>query len=151
MRFGTIVVATDFSEASLLAVETAFNLALDSEANVYLVHVLNPPVGMDPMLPVEHSLTDLTQAAEEQLENLIPENTREDVLIQKVVLRGTPAKTIAEFAKEKEADLIVVATHGRTGLGKLLMGNTAETLLRQAPCHVLVVKPRATSAPSAGE
>jgi len=55
------------------------------------------------------------------------------------------ARSIAQFAEEKEADLIVVGTHGRKGLSRMLMGSTAETLLRQAPCKVLVVK-QATAA-----
>ena len=55
-------------------------------------------------------------------------------------LEGKPAKMIADFAREKDADLIVVGTHGRTGLDRLLMGSTAEGLLREAPCQVLVVK-----------
>ncbi len=142
MRYETVIIATDFSEASLLALETGLRLAQDSEAQVHLLHVLNPPVGMDPMGTVTPSIPDLEKAAKSQLENLVPENVPEGVTIHPVVLRGSPPKTIATFAREKDADLIVVGTHGRTGLGRLFMGSTAEALLRQAPCHVMVVKPR---------
>ena len=147
MNLGTIVAATDFSESSLLAVETAFNLALDNGATVYLLHVLNPPVGVDPMVAVAPPIEQLSEQALDQLESLIPEITREDMTVEKAVIQGTPAKTIAVFAREKEADLIVMATHGRTGLSRLLMGSTAESVLRHAPCKVLVVKPRTTEAP----
>ena len=151
MRYETIVIATDFSEASLPAMETGFMLAQESEAEVHLLHVLNPPVATDPMATIVPPINDLTAAAESQLENLVPENTPEGVTIHTVVLRGMPTQTIAEFAREKDADLIVVGTHGRTGFGRLFMGSTAEALLRQAPCHVMVVKPRTTAAIAAAE
>lgn len=151
MRYRTIIIATDFSEASLLALETGLTLAQDSEAEVHLLHVLNPPVGMDPMGTVAPSIPDLEEAAKSQLESLVPENTPEGVTIHPVLLRGSPPKTIATFARKKDADLIVVGTHGRTGLGRLFMGSTAEALLRQAPCHVMVVKPRTTVTVPAGE
>ena len=151
MRYRIIVIATDFSEASLLAMETGFTLAQDSEAEVHLLHVLNPPVGMDPMGTVTPSIPDLEEAAKSQLENLVPENTPEGVIIHPVLLRGSPPKAIATFARKKAADLIVVGTHGRTGLGRLFMGSTAEALLRQAPCHVMVVKPRTTATVAAAQ
>ena len=151
MRYGTIVIATDFSETSLLAMETGLKLAPESEAEVHLVHVFNPPVGMDPMGTVTPSLGDLEEEAKSQLEGLVPENIPEGVTIHPVVLRGMPTKTIAEFARDKDADLIVVGTHGRTGLGRLFMGSTAEALLRQAPCHVMVVKPRTAVSVGAAE
>ena len=151
MRYETVIIATDFSEASLLALETGLRLAQDSEAQVHLLHVLNPPVGMDPMGTVMSSIPDLEEAAKSQLDSLVPENVPEGVTIHPVVLQGSPAKTIARFAREKDADLIVVGTHGRTGLGRLFMGSTAEALLRQAPCHVMVVKPRTTAAIAAAE
>ena len=151
MRYETIVIATDFSEASLPAVKTGFKLAQDSEAEVYLLHVFNPPVGMDPMGTVAPSLDNLEEAAKSQLEGLVPEDTPEGVTVFPLVLRGMPTKTIAELAREKDADLIIVGTHGRTGLGRLFMGSTAEALLREAPCHVMVVKPRTTASVAAGE
>ena len=151
MRYRIIVIATDFSEASLLALETGLTLAQDSEAEVHLLHVLNPPVGMDPMGTVTASIPDLEEAAKSQLESLVPENTPEGVTIHPVLLRGSPPKTIATFARKKDADLIVVGTHGRTGLGRLFMGSTAEALLRQAPCHVMVVKPRTTVSVAAAQ
>ncbi len=151
MRYRIIVIATDFSEASLPAVKTGFRLAQDSEAEVYFLHVFNPPVGMDPMGTVAPSLSDLEEGAKSQLEGLVPEDTPEGVTVHSLVLRGMPTKTIAEFAQEKDADLIIVGTHGRTGLGRLFMGSTAEALLREAPCHVMVVKPRTTASVAAGE
>ncbi len=151
MRYRTIVIAIDFSEASLLAMETGFTLAQDSEAVVHFLHVLNPPVGMDPMGSVTPSIPDLEKEAKSQLDSLVPENTPEGMTIRPVVIQGAPPATIAKFARAKDADLIIVGTHGRTGLGRLFMGSTAEALLRQAPCHVMVVKPRTTVTVPAGK
>ena len=58
------------------------------------------------------------------------------------LLTGPPADTIADFAEEKGADMIIVGTHGRKGLARVFLGSTAESLLREAPCQVLVVKPK---------
>lgn len=63
-----------------------------------------------------------------------------------VLTEAAPAKAIAEFAQEKDADLIVVGTHGKKGVTRALLGSTAESLLRQSPCQVLVVKQKARTA-----
>ncbi len=143
MNIKRIVAATDFSEASVVAVETALNLAIESKAILYLLHVLELPSGVDPMVgllkpPLSEWRADTMQA----LEKLIPENWEEDRAVEKVILMGAPTKEIAQFAEEKAADMIVIGTHGRRGLARLLMGSTAEVLLRHAPCQVLVVKHR---------
>jgi nucleotide-binding universal stress UspA family protein len=79
----------------------------------------------------------------EQLKALVPENSGGDAEINTVVLcDSSPSKAIACLAREEHADLIVVGTHGRSGLTRLLMGSTAESLLRYSPCQVLVVKRR---------
>ncbi|HEY3131407.1 MAG TPA: universal stress protein [Acidobacteriota bacterium] len=144
MKLNSIVVATDFSEASLIAVETAFSLTFETDATLYLVHVVEQPVGIDPVIGVfGPSPEELFLEDRKQLDALIPYNMRRRLNIEKVALTGAPAKVIADFAREKEADLIVVGTHGRKGLDRIFMGSTAENLLRHAPCQVLVVKQKA--------
>ncbi|HEV8131019.1 MAG TPA: universal stress protein [Acidobacteriota bacterium] len=146
MNLNTIVVATDFSEASLIAAETAFRLALESHAVVYLLHVVEYPVPTDPFVGVVvPSLGQLYSEEMERLQSLIPHNLKGRLIIKWVVLAGSPAKMIARFADQEDADLIVVGTHGRKGLSRMLMGSTAESLLREAPCQVLVVKQKAES------
>jgi len=141
MKFQTIVVATDFSESSLVAVETAFNLALDGSHDLYLLHVLEPPVINDPMGVYHPAITQMVESAQDQLKSLVPDSLKEEVEVKPVVLTESgAAKSIADFAEEKDADLIIVGTHGRTGLSRMLLGSTAESLLRRAPCKVLVVK-----------
>jgi nucleotide-binding universal stress UspA family protein len=142
MKLDRVVVATDFSDVSLVALEAAFNLDLGSDATLYLIHVVETPVGIDPTIGwIRRSDEDLQDEGMKQLSSLVPENFPKKMTIERSVLVGSPTTEIARFAKEKEADMIVVGTHGRTGLARMLMGSTAEGLLREAPCQVLVVKP----------
>ena len=135
MNFQKIVVATDFSESSLAALETAFDLALQGDHTLYLVHVIEPSlVAGDPTAM-------LYPKVEKRLEALIPEGWRDNANAKALVLtQAAPAKAIAQVAREKGADLIVVGTYGRKGLTRMLMGSTAAALLRHSPCKVLVVK-----------
>ncbi len=149
MKFKKILVATDFSEASLGALETAFDLALQGGSSVYLVHVMDPYViAGDPTLILHTSVEGTSREVRQRLEELIPQEWREDgdglsPVVQSHVLEGSgPARAITKFAEEKDVDLVVLGTHGQTGLTRLLMGSTAESLLRYAPCPVLVVKQR---------
>ena len=142
MKLNRIVVATDFSDVSLLALEAALNLDLGSNATLYLLHVLEIPRVVDPIVGwVPPSDAEPYEDAMDRLASLVPENWQKTVSIERAVVNGSPAREIARFAKDKEADMIVVGTHGRTGIARALMGSTAETLLREAPCQVLVVKP----------
>ena len=136
-----IVAAIDFSESSLLAMETALNLVSETGGVLHLLHVLEVPKGIDPIGVLQPSLQELEEEALKRLKELVPDNPEEGTEIVRAVMRGSPARMIAQFAKEKQTDLIVVGTHGRTGLARMLMGSTAEALLRKAPCKVLVVKP----------
>lgn len=145
MDLKRIVIATDFSEVSLLAVETGAQLARESCAELVLVHVMEFPRGAD--VAAETLYGSVEEQYRQQLHRLqmwLPENLRDKTVAERTILRGsgTPARQIADFAQKKDADLIVVGTHGRKGLGRLVMGSTAEGLLRWAPCQVLVVKPK---------
>jgi len=135
-----IIAAIDFSESSLLAMETALGLVPDQGGRLCLLHVLEVPRGIDPIGVLQPSIEELEAEAYERLKELVPDNPQKDIQIERVVVRGSPAKTIAAQARERRADLIVVGTHGRSGLARMLLGSTAEALLRKAPCQVLVVK-----------
>ena len=147
MKLRKIVVATDFSDGSLAAIETALNLALESDATLYLIHVMEfvleataPMVGV-----VGPSLEELCHNEKVRLQAMLPRNYDKKVRIETEVLIGSATREIANFARQKEADLIIAGTHGRRGLTRMLMGSTAEGLLRHAPCQVLVVKPKVCS------
>ena len=135
-----IIAAIDFSESSILAMETALNLIPETGGTLCLLHVLEVPRGIDPIGVLQPSIEELEAEALARLEELVPDNPDKDVQIEQLVIRGSPAKTIAKQARQRESNLIVVGTHGRTGLSRMLLGSTAEALLRQAPCQVLVVR-----------
>lgn len=151
MNFPTIVVATDFSESSLVALETAYDLALQGSHTVYLVHVMEPYlVTGDPTGMLHPSVEKTYREAQERLKGLIPEEWNVDranaLVVRSLVLpHSLPAQAITQVATDKDADLIVVGTHGRKGLTRMLMGSTAEGLLRRSPCPVLVVKQKAVA------
>lgn len=133
----TIVHPTDFSVHSVNAWEMACALARDYRARLLLVHVETPmpsygELGAIPPEPVDR------RALERQLGQIEP--TDSTLNVTRTLLIGNEASEIARFAKENNADLIVMGTHGRTGLGRLLMGSVAELVLRQATCPVLTVK-----------
>lgn len=137
-----ILVAIDFSDISLVSLEVALSLMIGSDATLYLLHVLETHVGIEPICGwISPSDADQQEKAMERLSSLVPETLQRDMRIERDVLVGSPLKEIARFAQEKGADMIVVGTHGRRGLTRALMGSTAEGLLREAPCQVLVVKP----------
>jgi nucleotide-binding universal stress UspA family protein len=133
----TIVHPTDFSANSQCAWEMACALARDYGARLLLVHVEAPmPVfaelGAIPPEPVDR------RALERQLAQIKP--TDSTLAVARTLLFGDEPSTINRFAKENDVDLIVMGTHGRSGLGRLLMGSVAEAVLRDAPCPVLTIK-----------
>jgi nucleotide-binding universal stress UspA family protein len=133
-----ILYATDFSSYANQAYFHAVALAERHGARLTIVHV-------------RQEGSDREQNYwRDQLEQIRPLNPRIDV--RHVLLAGDPAGEIIRYATEARADLIVLGTHGRTGLDRLLMGSVAEKVLRGAPCSVLVVKmPRAAPAVEQGE
>ncbi|MBI4444447.1 MAG: universal stress protein [Acidobacteria bacterium] len=141
MKFTTIVLGTDFSEASFPAVQTGMLLAAESGAHLCLVHVIEEPVNVEPWTGFLGSpATELYESAVEQVEKAARPGLDRGLRMERIILFGNPARKILELARERDADLIVIGTHGRRGLTRFLVGSTAEEVLREAPCQVLVVK-----------
>lgn len=139
-----ILVPTDLSSLSLVALEYANSIAETYDAKVYLVYVCeNVPSQKkqkkSPQL-IEH-LKELKKKIKEELKSIALEklNLAEEVEI--VILEGNPYKEILKFAVEHQVGLIIVASHGRTGFSHLLMGSVAEKIVRYSPVPVLTVKP----------
>jgi len=88
-------------------------------------------------------LSEMEKAAQTQLRNLVKQTDWKGVKVEWVVEIGHPGQQICERAKSRQADLIVTATHGRTGLSHIFIGSTAEFVVRHAHCPVLVVPTRA--------
>jgi len=134
----TILHPTDFSERSEYACWLACALARDYGARLIVLHVAEtPPLvyggGIPPPDPEE-----LRAAAQEQLDRLrVP---HADVRAERRLEEGDTVAVVLRVAQEVHADLIVIGTHGRTGLERLLMGSVAEQVVRQAVCPVLTVK-----------
>jgi nucleotide-binding universal stress UspA family protein len=131
----TILYATDFSSHSNQAYFHAVALAQAYEAALTIAHVYVPEAGAD---------DEGRRQRKSELEQIRPVNPR--ISVRHVLLDGDPADAIIGHAADSRIDMIVMGTHGRTGLDRLLMGSVAERVLRGAHCSVLVVKmPKAPS------
>lgn len=147
MQTQNILVATDFSEASDLSLRAAAMLAKQFQSKVTVVHVFDPtplaPIatramsGPDQLADKEH----IEAAIHERLES-IREEIFADIGDVKAVLvmASSPANAICDYAAKEGVDLIVLSTHGRTGLDHLLIGSVAERVVRHAPCPVLTLR-----------
>ncbi|HEY9157620.1 universal stress protein [Candidatus Binatus sp.] len=147
--FSKIVAATDFSEDSTLALTFAQEIAVKFSAEIVLVHVDQPlaPVMMTPELGPAMDVGAMGRIAEEQRMlaqkelDKIAGKLREGGLKVKVQLKvGSPFMEILRAAQSENADLIVLGTHGRTGLAHVLMGSVAERVVQKSPCPVLTIR-----------
>jgi nucleotide-binding universal stress UspA family protein len=129
-----ILYATDFSSYANQAYFHAVALTESHGASLTILHVCTPPSSL---LPAGGDSAG-RQHWRDQLEQIRPLNPH--IAVRHVLLEGDPATEILTCAAASRADLIVLGTHGRTGLERLLMGSVAEKVLRGAPCSVLVVK-----------
>jgi nucleotide-binding universal stress UspA family protein len=150
MNIKRILFATDFSECSNAALDVASRLAKVTGARLFIVHVNGiidvigpaiPPVepGYYYDAPWGHERHEIR----ERLNAIVP--TVADVAYEHHYMTGLPVAHILNFAEREHVDLIVIGSHGRTGLSRLLMGSVAEGVLRKAKCPVLVVKQPAAS------
>jgi universal stress protein A len=142
-----ILVATDFSLDSDAAVAYGLALAKTVHASIYLLHVVENPlaagVWSSEIYTAEIAALqiNLMRDAKKNLKRAIASIDHPGVKIVGDVRAGRPATTIVEAAREQRVDLIVIASHGRTGITRLMMGSVAEHVVRNAPCAVLVVRP----------
>ena len=147
--FKRILVTTDFSEAGDHAISHAFRMAADHGAEVVLCHVVETILAPNPLYahyyPADLLNPEIRERAEQDAHNALIERVPKDGELADVphtsfVAHGMPADEIIRAAKDRNADLIVIATHGRTGLKHLFMGSTAERVIRHVHCPVLVVR-----------
>jgi nucleotide-binding universal stress UspA family protein len=141
----SILVTTDFSQASELALEAAPVLARQNDARVTLVHVA-PTMSLAPG-ELEQSTSyqrELEDAIHQHLDRLCETYLAGLPDVKTALLRGrNSADAICEFAAENDVDLILLATHGRSGIQRFLLGSVAEQVVRHAPCPVLVMRSKA--------
>jgi len=145
IRLQKILLPTDFSNYSAAATKYACELATKFDAELHLLHTLElhlastPGFGMGLALPkyIHESKT----AAEKSLAGVLDPKWSAGRTVIQAVVEGLPKVEIIQYARKHEIDLIVLSTHGRTGLSHVLMGSVAETVVRTAPCPVLTVRP----------
>jgi universal stress protein A len=152
LKMNQIVCATDFSETSHRAIEYATELTDKFRAELHLLHVVHDPAtelpayGEGLVFPgyleqTTQRLEELEAAAFRHLKPLIDPEWASSHRVAFAVEHGVPFVEIIRFAKSVAADLIVLGTHGRTGLKHMLLGSVAERVVQHAPCAVLTVRP----------
>jgi len=146
-----ILVPTDFSLTSERSMTTAVILAAKYECKIILLHVLSELRVEDALHWIDY--TSVTKSEEEieeeirnrafrELDNFIEKFRSYDVKIEPMVVEDRPDEGITHVAENENASLIVMGTHGRTGISHLLMGSTAEKVVRSSRCPVLTIKPK---------
>jgi universal stress protein A len=151
MEIRSILLPTDFSEHAAYALSYATSLARRFGAALVCVHVIEPMMpavgyaGLSEPLPMVDVSDQLEESAARELPKIAGSDECAGLAVEEVIAHGDAATEIVRVASEREIDLIVIASHGRTGLGRILFGSTAESVVRHAPCPVLVVKPNQKS------
>ncbi len=138
MKAKKILLPVDFSTVGEAALQMATSLARDTGAKLIVLHVEEPPMayggGELYYGLVEPDRTELTR----MLHEVKPSDPAIEVVYRMVT--GDPATAVVQVAEEEGVDFIVVGSHGRTGLSRLLMGSVAEAIVRKAECNVITVK-----------
>jgi len=134
----SILYATDFSAQAESAFPLAVALARDYGANLTIAHVIPVPV----FAYTTGDIAAVPQSSREEVRTLLEEINPKDpsVHVDYEVGEGEPSTEILEMAKKLHCDLIIIGTHGRTGLSRLLAGSVAEEVMRYAPCPVLTIR-----------
>jgi nucleotide-binding universal stress UspA family protein len=141
----TVLVPVDFSENAEAAVQYAGELARAFGAKVHLLHVVEPASFVNDLRNVPFTLSDkqLEATATTDLDALATRFIDPEVKTSWAVKRGKGYQEIVKAAKQLRADMIVISTHGYTGLKHTIMGSTSERVVRHAPCPVLVLRAEA--------
>ncbi len=139
-----ILVPIDFSDYSKNSLKYAVNFVKQYKAELYLIYVVEPVI-----YPPDFSMgqiaipsvdLEMDKRAIEELDKLAKKEIPTDVVVNTIVKTGKPFIEIIETAAEEDIDLIIIATHGHTGVEHILFGSTAEKVIRKAPCPVLTLR-----------
>jgi len=140
-----LLYATDFSRASRPAFAKALALAKQDRARLLVLHVLMPPSPfLGDALPASYVELQVRarRETERRLAALVAQAKKAGVRAEARLVEGVPSEEILRAARKQRADLIVIGTHGRTGLGRIFMGSVAERVLQRATTPVLTVRGR---------
>lgn len=146
LNLKNILYPTDFSELSVCALPYAVQLARQFDAKLHCLHVIDEAYqywlgASDNVVPTIVPTEEIRTATEQQMEEFATKHLAEDSdrLVKKLVI-GRPFLEIIQYARESNADMIVIATHGHGGLASVLLGSVTEKVVRKAPCPVLTVR-----------
>lgn len=142
--FKTILFATDFSDSSEHAFQYALSLAGKFESRLGIIHVINEPVDLRgfyvPHISFDKLEEEIEQGAWKLMEQFCRTHAAQYPKLESYVVPGIPYDEIIKKGLEVGADLIVVGTHGRTGLDHVLFGSTAEKVVRKSPIPVMTIR-----------
>ena len=139
-----VLVPIDFSDYSKSSLRYAVNFAKKFNAEIYLIYVVEPVI-----YPPDFSMGQIAipsvnaewdERAREELKNLAKTEIPEGVKVKTILKNGKPFLEIIDTASEENIDLIIIATHGHSGVEHILFGSTAEKVVRKAPCPVLTLR-----------
>jgi nucleotide-binding universal stress UspA family protein len=139
-RIQTILLASDLSPASAGAEDLAFELASRLGSSVLLVSVIDPRGLWLPGVGYRQRVDQVRSAREAAAQGIVDRGHRERVPIRCLIWEGDPGEAIVEAAVAESVDLIVVGTHGRRGMDRLVMGSVSERVVRSAPVPVVVAR-----------
>lgn len=137
-----ILAPIDFSDYSMEALRGAMELANELDGELHIVHVVAPHFALFDKMREQARETLMVEEAEEELARIRRDDCGNSAKVFAQVMVGPPVPKLVEYAKEQQIDLILLATHGRTGIEHLMIGSVAEKLVRAAPCSVLVFRRR---------
>lgn len=142
--FKTILFATDFSESSDFACQYALTLATKFGSRLLVVHVINEPVDLRgfyvPHISFDKLEEEIEEGARKMMEKFCRIQLKDFANFETFILPGIPYDEIINKATGEEADLIIMGTHGRTGLDHVLFGSTAEKVVRKSPIPVMTIR-----------
>ncbi len=145
IKIEKILVPTDFSECSMQALHYALELAKTYKAELVIANIVQMPIypagGFGEDIIIDQGLThEFREASQKSLAALKEKEVGDAVTCSTIMREGTPFQQIIEIARSEDIDMIVIATHGHSGLKHILIGSTAERVVRKAPCPVLTVR-----------
>jgi nucleotide-binding universal stress UspA family protein len=144
MEIKSILFPTDFSEGSAQALQYAVDMSQKYGAKLYLINVIYDIAKASgwyvPHVSVDQMYKDIVEGAKKELEKFGVEELSSLKKLERSVVMGVPHEEIINFVKKNKIDLIIMGTHGRKGIDRILFGSTASQVVRFAPCPVLTVR-----------
>ena len=141
-RVKKILLATDLTEASAAATDEAFELAERLNAELLVVSVIDPGSLLLPGGRFRARIDQVRDHREQLAQELVERGRQDGVMVSFLIWTGDPGDMIVSAAEAEHADMVLVGSHGRGAVGRLFLGSVSEHVVRNAPCPVLVVRPR---------